>query len=422
MAPRDDDRDPSVGLLLNAGGARGAYQAGALQVLLPALAERGERPKVLVGTSAGGLASVLLASTAHLGPQEQADRLVDALRQVTKPAVLRPLWRQAPLVALRYLSETLDVVRAGRLRGLLGVEPLGRTLERLVDFEQMHRNVADGTVDAVAVCATVVRTGRVVVFTETTDGQVPQRAPGSSVVYRPTHLAVQHALATAAIPVMFPAVSVDDPPEAAGWYVDGATRLSKPLRPAVDLGVDRLVVVGTTGLGPRWSQPGDDTLEVDLGDTAVTLLNAMLEDSLRDDLRRLGEINSVLGTDADVLRRWAEARGREAPRQIPFVVVAPDDDAKIGELALEVFHRRYGGVRGLLRDPDMQLMHRLGGSASPLQGELLSFVLFDEEYFDLLVETGRADAQRWLDGHPDDPWQVEPVESLVRSERTAEER
>ena len=412
---KDPDR-PTVGLMLNAGGARGAYQAGVLQVLLPELDARGERPTVLVGTSAGGLACLMLAQSAHLGAQAQADALVDALRQVTKPAVLRPVWQQAPLVAVRYLSETLDVVRSARLRGLLGVEPLGKTLRRLLDFDQVQRNVDDDVIRAVTLCASVVRTGRVVAFTATADGVVPQRGDGSSLVYRSTRLGVEHALATAAIPVMFPAVKVERPADAAGWYVDGATRLSRPLRPAVDLGVDRLVVVSTTGLGQRWSRPGHDAEDVDLGDAAVTLLNAMLEDSLREDLRRLGTLNEVLESDREVVERWAQVRGRPEPRQIPYVAVAPGDDLEVGDLALEVYRRRYGGATGLLRDPDMQLIHRLTGSDSPLQGELLSYVLFDEEYFDRLVQMGRADARHWLDEHLD-MWRLGPVEPLREAEQ-----
>jgi NTE family protein len=41
----------TVGLVLAGGGARGAYEVGALSVLLPTLARRGQRPRILVGTS-----------------------------------------------------------------------------------------------------------------------------------------------------------------------------------------------------------------------------------------------------------------------------------------------------------------------------------------------------------------------------------
>ena len=100
---------PRVALVLDAGGARSAYQVGALEVLLPALAERGARPRVLIGTSAGALLSGVLAATAHLEADDQVALLKDVLGQTTKRHVMRPLWRQVPEVLARYTSETLGL-------------------------------------------------------------------------------------------------------------------------------------------------------------------------------------------------------------------------------------------------------------------------------------------------------------------------
>lgn len=55
-----------LGLVLSGGGARGAYEAGALSVLAPHLERRGERPSVLVGTSVGAINVVYPAACAHL--------------------------------------------------------------------------------------------------------------------------------------------------------------------------------------------------------------------------------------------------------------------------------------------------------------------------------------------------------------------
>ena len=397
-----------VGLVLNAGGARGAYQTGALQVLLPLLEQRGERPTVLVGTSAGALTTCLLAGTAHLPAAEQARAVAAGLQRATKENVLRPLWQQVPLLALQYGVETLGLPLA-RPSGLLGTAPLRRTLSREVDWHALHRNVADGTVDAVTLLATVVRSGRVVGFTESS-GAVPDGDPDGDVVYARTRLDVPHAMASAAIPMLFPAVRVDDPAQASGWYVDGATRLRAPLLPALDHGVDRLVVVGTTSLRRRLSSPGDDLETVDLGDTAVSLLNAMIDDALRRDVRRLGEVNAFFGGAHEAaLRGYREARGLRPFREVPFVAVVPEDGAEIDDLAGDVYRRRHGRPWRLVADPDLQVLHRALGGDSPLQGELLSFLLFDEEFFRELRRLGRRDAQTWVDAHPD-LWQSGPVD------------
>ncbi len=218
-----------MALVLDAGGARSAYQVGALDVLLPALTERGARPRLLIGTSAGALLTGVLAATAHLEAVDQVARLREVLDQTTKRHVMRPLWRQVPEVLTRYTSETLGL-SGFRLRGLFGTQPLARTLGQAIDWETLHRNLEEGLVETAAVTTTSVRTGQVVMFTESTS-PVPRPAPEHHRHYVATRLNVSHLMASAAIPALFPSVRVDEPAEAAGWYVDGATHRSGAARP-----------------------------------------------------------------------------------------------------------------------------------------------------------------------------------------------
>src|SRR5688500_5343407 len=191
-----------VALVLDAGGARSAYLVGAPEVLLPALAERGTRPRVLVGTSAGALLTGALGATAHLEPEEQVARLKSVLGQTTKQNVMRPLWRQVPEVLARYTSETLGLSQF-RLRGLFGSQPLAQTLAQHIDWEALHRNVEDGAIESAAVVATSVRTGRVIVFTES-GSPVPDATPEFHGRFVATRLGVPHLMASAAIPALFP--------------------------------------------------------------------------------------------------------------------------------------------------------------------------------------------------------------------------
>ena len=387
--------------MLDAGGARSAYQVGALEVLLPALAERGASPRVLIGTSAGALLTGALASTAHLEAGEQVVQLKEVLAQTTKRHVLRPLWKQVPDMLARYTSETLGL-SAFPLRGLFGTQPLARTLGRAVDWEALHRNVENGLVETAAVTATLVRTGQVVMFTEST-AALPPPQPDHRRCFVASRLNVSHLMASAAIPALFPAVHVDEPTEAAGWYVDGATRRRVPLAPALELDADRVVVVGTGGLHPPDPDPSRDGAAVDLGDGVATLLGAVMDDPVRNDLRRLAEINA-LAEDAELapaLRRHQVARGQSTYRPVPYVAVAPEDGEELARVAMQVFRANHGSLRRTLGDPDMQIIHRLLGSDSPLQGELLSYLLFDADFFDAASALGRRDAQRWVKDQPD---------------------
>src|SRR4051812_42501272 len=51
-------------IVLSGGGARGAYEVGALSVLLPVLEERGERPRIVIGTSVGAFNAAYIAANA----------------------------------------------------------------------------------------------------------------------------------------------------------------------------------------------------------------------------------------------------------------------------------------------------------------------------------------------------------------------
>ena len=103
---------------------------------------------------------------------------------------------------------------------------------------------------------------------------------------------------------------------------------------------------------------------------------------------------------------------------MPYIFVGPERPGAIGQLASEVFHDRYGGLKGL-RSPDFPLLSRLLGGDSPTHGELLSYLFFDQEFIEGLIDMGRADAQRWLDTPPgpDEPWQTGPLDAFTKERR-----
>ena len=401
--------DERTALVLDAGGARSAYQVGALAVLLPAIAARGPRPSLLVGTSAGALLSGALTATAHLEPDEQATRLLDVLLGATKKNVMQPLWRQVPMVLARYASETVGA-SGFRLRGLMGTGPLARTLERSIDWDRLHRNVEDGLVEVSAVTATSVRTGWVTMFAEATSsyGDLPDPPWEHHRCYAETRLGVEHLMASSAIPVLFPSIKVSEPVSAAGWYVDGATRRRVPLAPALELGADRVVIVGTGSLKPADPDPEQDQAAVDLGDGGATLLGAVMDDPLRHDLRMLTSVNALAGNDevARHLNRHREELGRPPFRVTPYVGIAPHTGAELADIAMAVFRANHGRLRPTF-DPDLQMVHRLLGSDSPLQGELLSYLLFDPDFFTEAAALGRRDAEQWMADNPD-LWRTGP--------------
>ena len=410
-----------TGLVLSGGGARAAYEAGVMSVLLPALERLDQRPNVYVGTSVGAINAAYLASARHLSAEEATVGLLERWREVSKGAVIKPiLLRQAPLVALRYVGEVMSLPGV-RLPSLLDPSPLQANLSRWVDWQALHKNVRDHRVEAISVVATAARTGRTVVFVES---MTKRKLHTSHVIdYVPARLTHEHVRASAAIPILFPPVRINKPAEARGWYFDGGTRLNTPIKPALDLGAQRLIVIGTDSIAEPSKRPGrHDAEPPDFGDGALHVLQGMLVDPIVEDMRILGNINMFFadgsgdGRGSAAARRYREVRGKPPYRSIPYIFVAPRERGAIGALAHEVFRARYGGWKGL-RSPDFRLLNRLIGGESPTHGELLSYLFFDQEFLEELIKMGQADARRWLNSPPgqDNPWQIEPLEAFTRS-------
>jgi NTE family protein len=407
----------SNALVLAGGGARGAYEAGALSVLLPELESRGERPSVFLGTSVGALNAAFLAARQHLPASEAVSDLVEIWTSLRKGDVIRPiLRRQGPLAVARYAGELLSVPGV-RLQSVLDPEPLRKTLEGWIDWGQVGENVDDGLVDSLGIVATSARTGRSVVFVDS--GVARQHHRSHAIAYVNARIGLEHVLASAAIPLLFPPVEVTSPSHARGWYVDGGTRLNTPIKPALDLGAEKLVVVACDSIAGPVMEPGDDGAEPpDIGDGVLHLLEGALVDPLIEDMRTLGSINAFFTDEQGAVgaRLYRSVRGKEPYRKVPYVFVGPGRRGAVGELASSVFRARHGGLRGALRSPDFQLINRLIGGDSPTHGELLSLLFFDKDFTCELIKMGVEDARRWMaerhDG-PDSLWQEGPLTTFV---------
>ena len=394
-----------VGLVLAGGGARGAYEAGVLSVLLPLLEQQGRMPSVLVGTSVGAINAAHLAANIHRGGEEAAVLLMERWRSARMDRVLRRLvGLQAARTGLAYMGDVVGVPKV-TLHALLDPAPLERTLEEWIDLKALHRNVRSGAVHALGVVATSVETEDSVVFLETAGKE--EVSDSYNARYVPARITPEHVRASAAIPTLFPAVHVERPAGARGWYFDGGTRLNTPIKPALDIGVDRVAVVATHSILPMRSRAEDR--RPDFADGALELVQATLVDPLIEDVRMLGKINLLAeGGTSERLRRYRRGRGHAPYRPVPYVFVSPPERRALGRIALELMRNRYSGL-SRLRSPDLSFVGRLIGGRSEQQGELLSYLFFEGDYAERLIERGRLDAEQWLGPGGEDIWRLEPI-------------
>jgi len=372
-----------------------------MSVLLPALDRLGERVTVWCGTSVGAINAAMFGSLAHLPAQAQVDEAIGHWREMRKHDVMAPLTgRGGTRAVVRLVGHALGIPGVG-LASLLDPSPLQASLDRWIDWGRLRANVKRGAVDSVCVVATSLQSGEPVGFVSTRHA-VPNHRD-DDVRYVSTRLEGEHVRASAAIPLLFPTVEVSTPRTARGHYIDGGTRLNSPIKPALDLGADKVVVVGlepfAAAIG-RAAAPRSPSI----ADVASNVLDGLLVDQVAYDLRRLAAINSffVEGAGTGPLRSartYRLARGRPPYRPISYALVSPRRRGEIGNLAEDAFQRRYGGLRAL-RDLDYMVISRVLGGRARSRGELLSFLLFDQVFVEELLELGRRDAARWLRRHP----------------------
>jgi len=204
-------------LVLQGGGALGAYQAGVYE----ALHEAGIAPQWVIGTSIGAINAALIAGSA---PDERLEKLCEFWSRVQNdhfvpgglPAWLATATRNLHAVTngvpaffrpnpLAFLSphERLGAEAAG----YYSVEPLRRTLMELVDFDQLNSGETRITVGASS-----VRTAEMRYFDS-----------------RDMPLKVEHILASGALPPGFPPVRIDGE-----LYWDGGILSNTPVEVVFD--------------------------------------------------------------------------------------------------------------------------------------------------------------------------------------------
>src|SRR6185436_14778346 len=102
--------------------------------------------------------------------------------------------------------------------------------------------------------------GNTVIFVENREGRVDHWARDPFVVARAAHLAPEHALASAAIPLIFPAIRIDQ-----RFYCDGSLRLNMCVRVCQPVGRSPGLPVEMAGVcngSPRLSRAIDTTYSI----------------------------------------------------------------------------------------------------------------------------------------------------------------
>ena len=362
----------SLALVLTGGGARAAYQVGVLRGLARHLPD--VEFDIITGVSAGAINALFLA--AHHGPlREAADRLSEVWGKLHLEDVVQI---DPPSLARKLLAWGSTLVSGGtpvapRVHGLVDTAPLRRLLERLLPENEkgeivgLAENLARCQPEAVAVTTLDYTTGQTVTWAAGCDIEMWERPLRRSVLAR---LTIDHVLASASLPIIFPAVRLG-----AHWHGDGGIRLAAPLSPALHLGADRILAI-STHYAKSFAEADEPQI---LGypppaQILGQLMDAIFLDAMDEDASRLERANAFL--------RELPAEERHGYRMVDFAVVRPSQD--LGQLAAEYEPELPRGFRFLTRSL---------GTRETSNADFLSLLMFVPEYLERLIAMGEADAE-----------------------------
>ncbi len=389
---------PKIGFVLSGGGSRGAYEAGIIHYLRTDLARRLGRHvpiDIVTGTSVGAINAAFLAAT-MADPDSQAKQITAA-------------WRALRIEELISLKPG-DVLRAARMMlgkdppppppgsfrygGLLDTSGLERFVIRTIPWRGIDSNLRSRQLHALSVSATHVGTGHTVVFLSSAEPVPREWSRDPFVRHRAARIGPRHVLASAAIPLLFPAVKIGEE-----FFTDGGLRQNTPMSPAIRLGADRLLLISLRYVDREPKIIQKERVEAYPKPLFMLgkALNALLLDHTEYDLMRMQRINLILeaghasfGDRFEDMMNHELVRLRGAPlRRIQAVHIRPSED--IGALAARFVASGKMKVHGLIA---RKLIGRLADGEAAHESDLLSYLLFDGDYATQLIELGRHDAAK----------------------------
>ncbi|HYC60540.1 MAG TPA: patatin-like phospholipase family protein [Thermoanaerobaculia bacterium] len=364
------DAKGDIAVMLTGGGARAAYQVGLIKGLATHFPDL--RIRIITGASAGAINAIYLA--ARQGTlMEKARRLEQMWCELNCDSIFQFDWKaflpfRAALASV--LSKKSRFTRS-RAHALVDTTPLRNLLCRILSTTSsqsipgIEENIRSGDLTAVALMTLDYSTGQTVRWVQGRNFDVYEGPNRRTVL---TRFTVDHVLASAALPFVFPAVRIGN-----AYHGDGGIRMAAPLSPAVHLGAHRIIAMSTGYLRP----PDEASVAVVSGYPPAAqilsqLVNAIFLDGIEEDVARMERMN-------ELLRKMAPHE-RDGLKPIDLLVLRPSID--LGKLSSDY-------ERFLPRK--VKLLVRAMGVKETESPDFISLLLFEPTFTRRIIELGEAD-------------------------------
>ena len=360
------DQPMKTALILSGGGARAAYQAGVLKALMEIYPREDFPFDIVCGTSAGAINAVFLAAHADQ-PRSGVDKLTRAWRGLRPRDVYQVGWWDVLKRVFNVLRGPFSSDGRGAPASLLDNTPLRHLLLGWLDFDAVRRNIEAHHLESISVTAMDYADGNSIAFFESSGDYNWARLYRRG---RHTRLAVEHVMASAAIPILFPAERIES-----AHFGDGALRQLHPISPALKFGAERLFVIGVSAREKRLAHQIERRRPT-IGQMAGHLLNREFIDNLEADIELARRFNRFSDALTDAQRDELEIH------PIETFVLTPS--IHFGEIAADYMSEQPAALKLFFR--------LLGASQRGAGASFASYLMFDGAYCERLMACGYADA------------------------------
>ena len=252
IAPTLLPSNGETGIVLSGGGARAAYQVGALRALLPYMEDLNapQRISVILGSSVGAINGLLLGACLKHGYRSAVEQIEDMwrkrnFRNTFSGSPSQAFFRAVRMAVLQYMSPGPNATSDSIFDPTPLMEEVDGVINRNGGLLPSDR---DSGLRAVGVMTTVEGTERKPLLFLSTENPIPSETfDGASFeVFATKNLTAKHGFASAALPSVLPPVELDIEGGKVR-LVDGGISQNVPVDPAVRLGADRVILVDVSG-------------------------------------------------------------------------------------------------------------------------------------------------------------------------------